>query len=325
MSSWYSFNDQMREIFGGKVYRLSLSAGCTCPNRDGTLARGGCIFCSAGGSGDFAAAASANIPAQIEEAKRRVNGKIGKNTEFAGYMAYFQSFTNTYGDTGYLVNLFEAAAAQPDVIALSIATRPDCLKEEMVRHLAEINRRIPVFVELGLQTVHEETASYINRFYPLVVFKEAFRWLKSAGLRVVVHVMIGLPGENSGATKETVSYLAELEFQGAHIDGIKLALLYVLRGTKLADRLPDDWEELSCDPTERPRHFILLRDGMKLPQYTLPEYAALIRELADLLPPETALHRVTGDPPKRDLLLPTWTADKKRVLNTIRAEFDSQK
>lgn len=266
-----------------------------------------------------------DIFAQIEEAKRRVSGKIGRNTEFAGYMAYFQSFTNTYGDLGQLAGLFEAAAVHPDVIALAIATRPDCLADKMIARLAAINEKIPVFVELGLQTIHEDTAAYINRCYPLAVFEDAFRRLKEADLRVVVHVMIGLPGEDAGRTRETVSYLANQRYEGAHIDGIKLALLYILRGTTLASLLPEDWETQICDPAGRPQHYICLRDGVKLPMYTLPEYAALIRELANLLPKETALHRVTGDPPKRDLLLPAWTADKKRVLNTIRAEFDGDR
>lgn len=332
MGEWYSFNDQMQEMFGGKVYRLSLSSGCTCPNRDGTLSTGGCIFCSGGGSGDFAADATEDITHQIESAKALVRRKIGRGTNLAGYMAYFQSFTNTYGNTDRLTGLFEAALSQTEIVALSVATRPDCLSDEMIARLADMNEHKPVFVELGLQTIHEDTAAYINRCYTLDVFKAAFRRLKAAGLRVVVHVIIGLPGENAQRTIETVSWISRQQYMGPiqthpshpvqpHPDGIKLQLLYVLKGTRLAELLPDPVELQSCENNDRPNGFILLRDGVRLPQYTLPEYASLIRELAGLLPAETALHRVTGDPPKKDLILPAWTTDKKRVLNTIRAEF----
>lgn len=359
MGYWYSFNDQMHELFGGKVYRLALSAGCTCPNRDGTLSDKGCIFCSEGGSGDFAEPVAEDIAVQIESAKKRVSSKIGGSDKFAGYMVYFQSFTNTYGDQRRLAAIFENAAVHPDTAALSIATRPDSLTDGMIARLSDINEKKPVFVELGLQTVHESTAEYINRCYRLPVFEEAFKRLKAAGLKVVVHVIIGLPGESRALTEETVRYISELEYtegNARHIDGIKLQLLHVLKNTRLSELLP--YEEDHADITEhtastahradtreqginhysfaeisgeavteyaggftRSEHGIVLRDGMLLPQYTLTEYASFIRRLVSMLPAETAVHRLTGDAPKRLLILPQWTADKKRVLNTITAEF----
>ncbi len=383
MGAWYSFNDQMNELFGGKVYRLSLSSGCTCPNRDGTLSKGGCIFCSEGGSGDFAEPFAEEIFSQIEAAKQQISGKIRNKSSFAGYMAYFQSFTNTYGDQERLKALFKRAAEHPEIKAISIGTRPDCISDEMIEVLSAINEKKPVFIELGLQTVHEDTAEYINRCYKLSVFEDAFRKLKRAGLRVVVHVIIGLPGESKAMTKETVRYLSELEFDEKDalrnpdkfdedevpdaampdseikeiskagckkIDGIKLQLMHVLENTKLAALLPEyDTDRASEEPDInryglRIRHFdeigglealkfgrgftesehgIVLKDGVLLPQYTLSEYASFIRELVDILPKETAVHRLTGDAPKKLLILPQWTADKKRVLNTIKAEFDN--
>lgn len=360
MSEFYrSFDDEMRERFGGKVYRLALTAAHTCPNRDGSCGTGGCIFCSAGGSGDFAENA-ASIDEQIERAKLRVSKKLSKS--FAGYMAYFQSFTGTYGDEAYLADCFEQAAARPEILALSIATRPDCISESMLQRLKSINERKPVYIELGLQTVHEDTARYINRCYELPVFEDAVRRIKEAGLRVVVHVIIGLPGEDRKRTAETVRYLAELKAAGRHIDGIKLQLLHVLRGTALAARLPEDVMHRygDCDTvlqrssasTEGIRSgissisdstgvscsssvqgniqdsiyaaaadIIKLNDGTFLTCYNITSYAELITELIAMLPREITIHRITGDAPKQLLIWPQWTADKKRVLNTITKTF----
>lgn len=286
-----SFDEEMKQLFGGKVYRLSLSSGCSCPNRDGTLGTGGCIFCSAGGSGEFASQASLSIDAQIAEAKRRVAAKLSRN--FAGYMAYFQSFSNTYGPVDRLRELFSQALSYPDVLALSVATRPDCLPEEMIAMLADLARTKPVWVELGLQTMHEDTAKLIRRGYALPVFEDALRRLKQAGLRVVVHVIIGLPGEDPERTKETVRYLSQLP-----VDGVKLQILQVLKGTRLAE--------------------MKMQDPKILHEYTPEEYADLLKELLDILPENVTVHRLTGDPPKNLLLSPLWTADKKRVLNIIR-------
>lgn len=310
---WYSFDDQMKKMFGGKVYRLSLTAGRTCPNRDGTLSAGGCIFCSAGGSGDFAEDVNKDVFEQIEDAKKLVSSKIGKNTVFAGYMAYFQAYTSTYGDTGKLAAIFEKAASHPDIIALSAATRPDCLKDDMIDRLSAINEYKPVFIELGLQTVHEDTAEYINRCYHLPVFEDAVRRLKNRGIRVVTHVIIGLPGEDADRTRATVRYLAGQ----SGIYGIKLQLLHVLKDTRLAELLPDECIG-TCDGGI---WSIRLKDGVLLPQYSLEAYARLIRELIEMLPEDMAVHRVTGDAPKKLLILPKWTADKKKVLNAITAEF----
>lgn len=354
MSEYYrSFDDEMKESFGGKVYRLALSASHTCPNRDGRCGTGGCIFCSAGGSGDFAE----NVPdidMQIEQAKERVSRKLSRN--FAGYMAYFQSFTETYGDEAYLIDCFNKAIAHPEVLALSVATRPDSISDNMLSELSKLNRLKPVYIELGLQTIHEDTAAYINRCYPLKVFEDTFIRLKAAGLKVIVHVIIGLPGEGASRTAETVRYLSCLTApDGSHIDGIKLQLLHVLKGTALAERLPEelimnridqndaDISEYSLNASASSEHklvkqtietenvkafttveaidydtpLIRLSDGMQLSCYSLEAYAKLIAELIALLPHDITVHRITGDAPKSLLIYPLWTADKKKVLNTI--------
>ncbi|MDO4961428.1 MAG: TIGR01212 family radical SAM protein [Eubacteriales bacterium] len=333
MKPYYSFDDQMKECFGGKVYRLALSAAVTCPNRDGTCGTGGCIFCSAGGSGDFAESSELGIAAQIELAKKRVAGKLSKS--FAGYMAYFQSYTETYGDQDYLASCFKEAAAKPEILALSIATRPDSISDEMLLVLKAINAEKPVYIELGLQTIHEDTARYINRGYSLSVFEDAVKRIRNAGLGVVVHVIIGLPGEDEEKTRDTVKYLAELNIGGAHIDGIKLQLLHVLKGTRLAKLLPEIIQEEPCGRAAetalaekghglRIHERIILNDGNFLTCYNMERYAEFVAELVGLLPGDIAVHRLTGDAPKKLLLCPKWTADKKRVLNTITKAFGSR-
>ena len=282
---YYSLNRYLRETFGEKVYKLALDGGMTCPNRDGTLDTRGCIFCSAGGSGDFAQGRCESVSAQIERAKARIRGKTGAKK----FIAYFQSYTNTYAPTEYLERLFTEAMAEPSVAALSVGTRPDCLGEEVVALLLRLNKIKPVWVELGLQTVHEETAKYIRRGYGLPVYEDALRRLKAAGITVIVHVILGLPGETEEMMLQTVDYLA-----GEHRpDGIKLQLLHVLEGTDLAE----DWRagKFSC--------------------MEMREYFDLLCKILPRLPPDTVIHRLTGDGPKRILLAPQWTADKKRVLN----------
>lgn len=298
---YHSFNEEMQERFGGKVYKLSLQTGCTCPNRDGKLGTGGCIFCSAGGSGDFAAPATLPIKEQIREAKKRVDAK--RSQKFAGYLAYFQSYTNTYGPTEKLAALYREAMMEDEILGLSIGTRPDCLSAEMIAKLKELNQIKPVYIELGLQTIHEDTAAIIRRGYALPVFEDAFRRLKQAGLSVVVHVIIGLPGENEKRTEQTVQYLANLTENGKHIDGIKLQLLHILKGTDLAKY----WEAQQNNQNST----------AQIPSYTEESYAELISKLIEDLPKTITIHRITGDAPKSKLIAPKWSANKKHVLNTI--------
>ena len=291
---YYSLNRYLRETFGEKVYKLALDGGMSCPNRDGTLGTGGCIFCSAGGSGDFAQGRCGTVAEQIEKAKARVRGK----SDARKFIAYFQSYTNTYAPVEYLEALFSEALAEESIVALSIGTRPDCLGDEIIALLERLNKIKPVWVELGLQTIHADTARYIRRGYPLPVYEDALRRLKAAGLTVIVHVILGLPGENRERMLQTVDYLA-----GAHRpDGIKLQLLHVLEGTDLAK----DW-----------------RDG-KFQTLEMVEYFDILFECIEHLPRDMVIHRLTGDGPKKSLLAPTWTADKKRVLNTMNRELENR-
>ena len=288
-----SLSDAMKERFGTKVYRLALTTGATCPNRDGTLGYGGCIFCSEGGSGEFAAPLLP-VKEQIRQAKKRVSAKFSPSIpeEERKYIAYFQSFTNTYGDEDTLLSMFREAAAEPGICAVAIGTRPDCLSEKMISGLSELNKEVPVWVELGLQTIHEDTARFIRRGYALPVFEDAAHRLKAAGMEVIVHIILGLPGETRERMLETVRYVGDFV---PRLDGIKISLLYVLRGTDLAD----------------------LYAAGQVPEMTLEEYAALIVDCLRILPEDMTVHRLTGDGPKKLLLSPLWSGDKKRVLNTL--------
>ena len=282
---YLSANDYFRERFGCKLYKLALDGGMTCPNRDGTKGRGGCIFCSASGSGDFAEPRRGSVTEQLERAKARVASKA-KN---ARYIAYFQSFTNTYAPVDYLEPLFTEAISHPEVAALGVATRPDCLPGPVLDLLDRLNAVKPVIVELGLQTIHPETAAFIRRGYPLEDYDRAAAALRALGIHTVVHVILGLPGETEEMMLETVRYV------GRTADGIKLQLLHVLEGTDLAE---------------------LWRQG-KVPVMDLETYARLLGRCLQVLPPETVVHRLTGDGAKKDLLAPLWTADKKHVLNYV--------
>ncbi len=286
-----SFNNAMKNRFGCKIYKLTLSGGMTCPTRDGTLGTRGCIFCSAKGSGDFAAKPCNNITEQIETAKRMISHKA-KNAKF---IAYFQDYTNTYAPVERLRYLFKEAIKPDDIVALSVATRPDCLPDDVIELLKEINSTKPVFVELGLQTIHERTAEYIRRGYKLDVFDNAVRKLKTAGIDVVIHIIIGLPYETEEMVYDTVRYLAKM-----NIDGIKLQLLHVLEGTDLAEEY-------------RKGNFEVL---------TIDKYIDILENCVRLLPPCTVIHRLTGDGAKKDLIAPLWSADKKAVLNTINKHFN---
>ena len=284
MKHYRDLSGYLQETFGCKVYKLALDGGMTCPTRDGTLGTSGCIFCSADGSGTFAQSGP-TVAAQIEAAKARVAKKI----KAGAYIAYFQNFTNTYAPCDYLRPLFLAAISHPDVVALSIATRPDCLPEPVLELLSELNAIKPVWVELGLQTIHPETARYIRRGYALPIYDEAVTALHRCGLCVITHVILGLPGETRSQMLQTVRYA------GTRSDGIKLQLLHVLQGTDLArDYLAGSFRTLE-----------------------LEEYCSLIADCLRVLPPDVVIHRLTGDGAKKDLLAPLWSADKKRVLNTL--------
>lgn len=290
---YHSLDYELKKQFGKKVYKLALDGGMTCPNRDGTLGTEGCIFCSQGGSGDFAVLPGGcqDVWQQIERAKEKVAGKIGGE---GPYIAYFQSYTNTYGPLSYLEPLFSKAMAHPQVAGISVGTRPDCLPCEIVELLGELNRRKPVWVELGLQTIHENTARFIKRGYELPVFEDAYKRLKEAGLTVVVHVILGLPGETKEMMTQTVDYLGRIP-----IDGIKLQLLHILKGTGLAA--------------------IYERDPF--PVLSLEEYTDLVVELIARLPQSVVVHRISGDGPKALLVEPAWSGNKRLVLNTIGKKF----
>lgn len=284
-----SLNAYLRETFGCKVYKLALSAGCTCPNRDGTIGTRGCIFCS--GSGEFAASAALPVAEQITRAKRLVAAKAGPE---ARYIAYFQDYSNTYAPADTLRPLFMAAIEQPEICALSIATRPDCLLPEILALLSELREKKPVWVELGLQTIHPATAHYIRRGYPLSVFDSAVRQLKVLDIHVIAHMILGLPGETPDMMVQTARYIGQ---SGA--DGIKLHLLHVLAGTDLAD----DYA------------------AGKFDAMTLDAYLSVLEDCLRVLPRGMVIHRMTGDGAKRSLIAPLWSADKKRVLNAINRRF----
>ena len=281
-----TLNDHYRARFGCKVYKLSLDAGFTCPNRDGSIDTRGCVFCSAAGGGEFAEKSCGSITAQLENAKNRVRGKLKDGK----YIAYFQSFTNTYAPVEVLERLYREAMGAEDIAAIAIATRPDCLPPEVVSLLAELNREKPVYVELGLQTVHEETVRYIRRGYENEVYFRAVADLRAAGIHVVTHIIIGLPGEDMEASVETTRQAA-----AAGTDGVKFHLLHVLRGTDLE------------------RDFLAGRFSC----LSLEEYARRLKACLAVLPKGTVVHRITGDGAKRDLVAPLWSADKKRVLNYL--------
>lgn len=288
-----TLSDYCKEKFGTKVYRLSLSTGCSCPNRDGKAGRGGCSFCSEGGSGEFATKVKP-VEVQIEEAKERVKSKFPKDIkeEDKKYIAYFQSFTNTYGDVDRLGGIFRTAVLRDEIAAISIGTRPDCLEDDMLALLDELNKIKPVWIELGLQTIHEDSAKAFNRGYSLPVFNKAYMELKKRNIEVIVHVILGLPGETDKDMYETVRYLANLS---PKLDGIKLHLLHILKNTRL-------------EREYREKPFKIL---------SLDKYTEILINCLRILPESVVIHRMTGDGDKRLLVEPLWSGDKKRVLNTI--------
>lgn len=285
-----SLNDALQERFGEKLYKLTLNGGCTCPNRDGTLGTRGCIFCSAGGSGEFASSPDLSITEQIEDGKRRLSGK----RPVCKYIAYFQAYTNTYAPISRLRAMFTEAISHPEIAVLSIATRPDCLGADVLELLYELNQVKPVWVELGLQTMHEDTAALIRRGYPLPVFEEAMRNLHALGIETVVHVILGLPGETEAQMLDTVRYVSSTT-----ASGIKLQLLHILKDTDLATYY------------ETTGFHVL----------TLDEYVDLVIRSLEVCRPDLVIHRLTGDGPKDLLIAPLWSQAKRQVLNTIHREL----
>lgn len=286
-----TLNAYLRETFGCKVYKIALNGGFTCPNRDGTLGDRGCIFCSAGGSGEFAGSIGSSIYDQIEQGKKLLHKKVGAVP--CKYIAYFQAYTGTYAPVEKLERLYMEAVKHPDVVVISIATRPDCLDDDVLELLERINRIKPVWIELGLQTIHPGTSEYIRRGYSLDVYDRAVERLAAAGIDIITHVILGLPGETPEDMAETVRYVCK-----GHISGIKLQLLHILRGTDLADEyLAGKVQVLSED-----------------------DYISILKKCIRVIPDNVIVHRLTGDGDKRLLIAPMWSADKKHVLNRINKE-----
>lgn len=289
---YYSLNEYLKSTFGEKVYKISLNGGMTCPNRDGTIDTRGCIFCSRGGSGEFAASAILDIKNQIEQAKQRIKAK----TDCRKFIAYFQPFTNTYASVEYLEKIFTQAIEGDEIVALSIATRPDCLGDDVLALLDRLNRIKPVWVELGLQTIHKQTSDYIRRGYELEVYDTAVRNLHSIGINVITHIILGLPNESKEMMLETVKYVGE------RTDGVKLQLLHILKDTDLLD----DY------------------NVGKFKALTIEEYIDILCDCIEILPQNVVIHRITGDGDKKLLVAPLWSADKKNVLNSINRIFSQR-
>ena len=310
---YYSLDYYLKHTFGEKVYKVSLQGGMTCPNRDGTLDDRGCIFCSVGGSGDFAAPVCESVTKQIDSAIEGIkkSKKVGEK-----FIRYFQSYTNTYADVDYLRKIFTEAIEHPKIVALSIGTRPDCLQPEILALLEGLNQKKPVWVELGLQPIHERSAKFIRRGYSLPVFEEAVKNLSRIGVQIIVHVILGLPFESRQDQLETISYLAsfapseqrkraknigiavtEKEWRPTVIQGVKLQLLHVLRGTDLVRYQP------------------------YFHTFSLEEYVDVVLDCIEHLPQDLVIHRITGDGPKKLLLAPLWSASKKTAMNTIHREM----
>lgn len=287
---YYSLTEYYQSLFGEKVYKIALDANLTCPNRDGTLDTRGCIFCSSGGSGDFTFASSLSIYDQIEKGKYF----ISKKAKGSKYIAYFQAFTNTYGNINYLKKIYYEALNHPDIVGIAIATRPDCLNDSILSLIGEINHVKKVWIELGLQTIHEKTAKWMRRGYDLKCFDHAVEHLNAYNIDIVIHLILGLPNESKSDLLKTINYITSKPIQG-----IKLQLLHVLEGTDLAT----------------------LYKQKQLETLTLEQYADLVVTCIEHIPPHIVIHRITGDGPKHLLLAPTWSSNKKVALNTIHKLF----
>ena len=291
---YYSLDAWCKNTYGRKLYKAALDIGCTCPNRDGTLDTRGCIFCSAGGSGDFAASRQLSVTDQLNQAKALLSSKWTPEPGKPSLIAYFQAYTNTYAPVSYLKELFTEAIAQPDIAALSIATRCDCLPPEVLDLLSELNCQKPVWIELGLQSIHNDTLRQIRSGFTYEQYLSAVDALKDRGLSVITHLILGLPGETKEMMLASVDAVAHLP-----VDGVKLQLLHVLKNTDLA----------------------LLYEKAPFPVFSLEEYCDFVVTCIEHLPPEMVIHRLTGDGPRSLLIAPLWSTDKKRVLNTIRKRF----
>ncbi len=288
LNRYYSLNDYLKQTYGEKVYKISLNAGMTCPNRDGTVGSRGCIFCSAGGSGDFAADKNLSVTEQLEQGRARIAGKYNGSS----YIAYFQAYTNTYAPTAHLRKIFTEALRHPNIRILDIATRPDCLGPDVLELLEDLNRIKPVWVELGLQTIHPETAAFIRRGYELPVFAKAVQDLRARRIPVIVHTILGLPGEDLAHQLATVRYLNTLDIQG-----VKFQLLHILKHTDLA--------------------LYYQEHPFRLPD--MEEYFHILGRCLCTLRPDLVVHRLTGDGPKSLLIAPLWTGNKRQVLNRLHA------
>jgi len=291
MQRYYSYSDYLKNRFQKKMYKLSLSIAQTCPNRDGTKGVGGCIFCSGQGSGDFAESIEKSVCEQIESAKKLVE----KKNRGGGYIAYFQSFTSTYLQPEKLLDSLVSAANHKDIEAISVATRADCLDDEIIDILGSIRKKVPVTVEMGLQTVHDSTAKIINRCCELSEYEKALKKLKENGIEVVYHIILGLPFETEEMMLDTVRYVAK---SGA--DGIKIQLLHVLKGTRLYE---------------------MYKKG-EFDVFSKEEYISLLAKAIEILPREMVIHRLTGDGDKKILVAPMWSANKRDVLNSINRYFN---
>ena len=285
---YYSLDCYLKETFGEKLYKLSLNGGMTCPNRDGKISTGGCIFCSEGGSGEFSAPCT-DISQQIDYAKSLVQDKFNGDK----YIAYFQAYTNTYAPVEYLRELFMPVIQRNDIAVLSVATRPDCLEDDKIQLISELAKIKPVWIELGLQTMHQTTADFINRGYPLECYETAVKNLKQAGAEIITHIIVGLPYESREDMLQTAQYV------GQFTDGIKIQLLHVLKNTRLAE---------------------LYENGLfeTLSEY---EYISLVADMISVLPENVVIHRLTGDGDKNLLISPKWSGDKRRILNLINHEM----
>ena len=294
---YHTLDYEMKKTYGRKIYKLSIHGGMSCPNRDGTLDNRGCIFCSEGGSGDFAADSDLSITAQIEEAKILLSRKL-KDTATTKYIAYFQAYSNTHAPISYLKRIFTEAIMHPDIVILSIATRPDCIDKNVLDLLNSLNQIKPVWIELGLQTIHPATAAFIRRGYPLALFEEKVIQLNSLGIPVIVHTILGLPKETKDDMLKTMDYITKLPIQG-----IKLQLLHVLKGTDLG---------------------MLYETGEITGLLSLEDYTDIVISCLEHIPEDIIIHRITGDGPKKLLLAPLWSSNKKLVLNTINSQLKAR-